>query len=252
MKKFMLHFILLLISHSAKAHFQVLLPSSDIVNDPQMITLTILFTYPMEQGPLMNMDLPKQFGVMVQSKKKNLLQTLQAKKQEGKTFFTSEYRFDAPADYLFFIEPAPYWEASEGKMIIHYTKVIVDVLDAQEGWNHLVGFPVEIEPLVRPYGLWVGNIFQGIVKKGGHAVPFATVEVEYFNEGHRVAIPSPAFTAQVIHADAQGIFTYAMPKAGWWGFAALLEGDQPLKNPEGKEVPVELGALIWIHTVEMK
>ena len=43
-----------------------------------------------------------------------------------------------------------------------------------------------------------------------------------------------------------------MPKAGWWAFAALIEGDEPIKNPEGKEVGVELGALIWVKTVDMK
>ena len=243
---------LLLFTPSVFAHFQVLLPSSEIVRDQEMITLTILFTHPMEQGPLMNMDLPKQFGVVVLGKKKDLLNTLQAQKQDGKTFFTAKYLLDQPADYLFFIEPTPYWEATEGKMIIHYTKVIVDAFNAQEGWKYSVGFPVEIDPLVRPYGLWVGNVFQGIVKKGGQMVPFAKVEVEYFNEGHHTSIPSEPFVTQIIHADAQGVFTYAMPKAGWWGFAALLAGDQLLKNPEGKQVPVELGALIWVRTTEMR
>ncbi|WP_332460548.1 hypothetical protein [Thiocapsa bogorovii] len=43
-----------------------------------------------------------------------------------------------------------------------------------------------------------------------------------------------------------------MPRAGWWGFAALLEGDEPMKNPHGEEVSVEQGALIWIQTREMR
>jgi cobalt/nickel transport protein len=47
----------------------------------------------------------------------------------------------------------------------------------------------------------------------------------------------------VIKADANGVFSYVMPKAGWWGFAALLEGDDTMKNPEGEEVGVELGAI---------
>jgi cobalt/nickel transport protein len=32
----------------------------------------------------------------------------------------------------------------------------------------------------------------------------------------------------------------------------LLEGEQPMKNPEGAEVPVETGALIWVHARDMK
>ena len=43
-----------------------------------------------------------------------------------------------------------------------------------------------------------------------------------------------------------------MPQAGWWSFAALVEGDKKMKNPEGKEVGVELGGLIWVKTYDMK
>ena len=48
------------------------------------------------------------------------------------------------------------------------------------------------------------------------------------------------------------MFAYAMPRAGWWAFAALVDGDEPMKNPDGEEVPVELGGLIWVKTVDMK
>ena len=82
---------------------------------------------------------------------------------------------------MFFIEPAPYWEPAEQKMIVHYTKVVVDAFGAEDGWDARVGFPVEIEPLARPYGLWTGNTFRGIVLREGKPVPFATVEVEYYN-----------------------------------------------------------------------
>jgi cobalt/nickel transport protein len=56
----------------------------------------------------------------------------------------------------------------------------------------------------------------------------------------------------VIKADADGVFSYAMPRAGWWGFAALLEGDEPMKNPQGETVPVETGGLIWVRTRDMR
>jgi cobalt/nickel transport protein len=243
---------LVLFTGSATAHFQVLLPSSDMVTDDhKTVELTALFTHPMEQGPVMDMGLPKQFGVLVNGKKENLLPILQAKKQDGKTFFTATYSPKLPADYIFFLEPAPYWEAAEGKMIVHYTKVVIDAFGAEAGWEEAVGLPVEIEPLVRPYGLWTGNLFRGIVKQEGKAVPFAKVEVEYFNTGKKVKVPADSFITQVIKADGNGVFAYAMPKAGWWGFAALIEGKEWLPNPAGKKVPVELGGLIWVKTVDM-
>jgi cobalt/nickel transport protein len=42
-----------------------------------------------------------------------------------------------------------------------------------------------------------------------------------------------------------------MPRAGWWGFAALLDGEK-MDGPKGKPVDVELGALIWVRTVDIK
>jgi cobalt/nickel transport protein len=249
----MRYFILfLLINPLAYAHFQVLLPSTDIVETKQPIVLSIAFTHPMRQGYLMSMAMPKQFGVLIDGRKEDLLPLLEPQKQADKQFFKAHYRFKMPADYIFFIEPSPYWEATEGRLIIHYTKVVVDAFSAQTGWDAMVGFPVEIEPLVQPYGLWRGNVFQGIVRKKGQPVPFAPIEVGYFNQDKRVTPPAEPFVTQHLKADAQGVFTYAMPRAGWWGFAALLEGEQPLPNPAGQLVPVELGAVMWIQATAME
>ena len=52
-------------------------------------------------------------------------------------------------------------------------------------------------------------------------------------------------------AKQEGEFSFAMPLEGWWGFAALIDDDQKIKH-EGKEYPVELGAVIWVQTKEYK
>jgi cobalt/nickel transport protein len=256
MKKYLLNlsFIWLLgISVPTFAHFQLLLPTTDIVsvNDNKIIQLTAIFTHPMQQKPVMEMGTPQQFGVLVNGKQEDLRHTLQTQQQDGKTFFTANYSLTLPTDYVFFLVPAPYWEPAEGKMIIHYTKVVVDAFGAETGWDQLVGLPVEIEPLVRPYGLWTGNLFRGVVKQNGEPVPNAEIEVEYWNQNQSVTIPADPFITQVIKADKHGIFAYAMPKAGWWGFAALIDTTELLTNPAGKKVPVELGGLIWVKTVDM-
>ena len=235
------------------SHFQVLIPSADNVSaDDRTIDLKILFTHPMERGPIMEMPKPAQFGVLLAGKKTDLLKTLTPRKVGGKTTYTASYKVKRPGDHVFYLEPAPYWEPAERKLIVHYTKVVVNALDSGEGWDAMVGFPVEIEPLVRPNGLWTGNVFRGIVRKGGKPVPFAAIEVEYFNEAGKVSPPCDAFVTQVIKADAAGTFCYAMPRAGWWAFAALIDGDEKRKGPEGKPVDVELGGLIWVRTTDMK
>lgn len=238
---------------AGRAHFQVLIPSLLFVTpEAKEVLLKILFTHPMEGGPVMEMGQPKQFGVMANGEKVDLLASLQPKKLDGKTSFEAVHRVKKPGDQVYFIEPAPYWEPAEEKMIIHYTKVVVNAFGEEEGWDEMVGFPVEIEPLVRPYGLWTGNAFRGVVKKDGKPVPFAEIEVEYWNEGGEIKPPADAFITQVIKADANGAFTYAMPRRGWWAFAALIDGDEPMKNPEGKKADVELGGLLWVHCTDMK
>ncbi len=242
-----------LITWPARAHFQLLLPSTDIVVEPEQaaLSLDLVFTHPMEQGPAMEMAPPVRFGVLNQGKIADLMGTLTEQRVDGKTAWRSDVLLKRPGGYIFFVEPAPYWEPSEQKMIVHYTKVVVDAFGWGGGWDALVGFPVEIEPLVRPYGIWTGNVFRGVVRRDGAPVPFAKVEVEWLNDGS-VNPPSDAFVTQVIRADETGTFSYAMPKAGWWGFAALLEGPRPMRNPEGKPVPVEQGAVIWVRATDMK
>jgi cobalt/nickel transport protein len=229
----------------------VILPDADIVREPRAVTLDILFTHPMEQGPAMEMARPVRFGVLARGKREDLLGTLRERKVQGRTAWTASYAIRRPGDHVFFLEPAPYWEPAEGKMIVHYTKVVVDGLGGGEGWDAMVGFPVEIEPLVRPYGLWTGNAFRGIVRRGGKPVPFAEVEVEYWNEGRKVKPPADAFVTQVVKADAGGVFSYSIPRAGWWGFAALIDGEKPMESPEGKDVGVELGGLMWVRAVDI-
>jgi len=236
------------------AHFQALLPSSDIVTaqSGRTVRLEIVFTHPMEDGPVMEMGRPARFGVLAHGKKTDLREALKVKKTQGKTAYEAAFGVKAPGDHVFYIEPAPYWEPAEEKMIVHYTKVVVNAFGEEEGWDAMVGFPVEIAPLARPYGLWTGNVFRGVVMKGGKPVPFAEIEVEYWNADSAVKPPADAFITQVVKADANGVFSYAMPKAGWWAFAALVDGDEKMKSPTGKEVDVELGALIWVKCVDMK
>ena len=241
-----------LASRRAAAHFLVLLPSTDIVEgrDPRTVDLDLRFTHPMEQAPAMNLARPRQVAALVGGKRIDLSGKLKARTVDGKAAYTCSLETKQPGDYVVYVEPEPYWEAAEGKMIVHYTKVVVGAMGAENGWDALVGLPVEIEPLVRPYGLWTGNTFRGIVRYHGKPAPFARVEVEYFNEGRRVKPPKDAFVTQVVKADANGVFSYTMPRAGWWGFAALVAGEK-MKNPVGKTVDTELGGLMWVKTVDM-
>ncbi|MEN2986334.1 MAG: DUF4198 domain-containing protein [Thermodesulfovibrionaceae bacterium] len=244
--------IILFFTTLANAHFGVILPSDDIIEEKDLkrITLKIYFMHPFEQQWL-NMKKPKVFGVIFGEEKKDLSDALVNKKIKGQNTWEVSFSIKRPGDYLFYFEPEPYWEPAEEKFIIHYTKVVVQALGKQEGWDKEIGLPIEIVPLTRPYGLWVGNVFQGVVKVNGKPLPYAEVEVEYFNEGGKIKAPKEPYITQVIKADVNGVFTYAIPKAGWWGFAALAEAPYKIKK-DGKEYPVEIGGVIWVKAREIK
>jgi len=238
----------LLAAAPAQAHFQEILPPADVLPEGGAVTLDLVFTHPVEGGPVMEMARPVAVGVLAGGVETDLAPELVEAPQEGAMAWRMTHDLPEPGAAIFHITPAPYWEPAEGKFIVHYAKVVVDSYASGEGWDAMVGLPVEIRPLTRPTGLWAGNLFTGVVTKAGAPVPFAEVEVEFVNDG-RVTPPNDAFITQVITADANGTFSYAMPFAGWWGFAALIEGDAPMISPEGAEVPVEEGALIWVRAV---
>lgn len=232
------------------AHFQEIIPAADVLPEGGPVRVDLAFTHPMDGGPVMEMSAPVRVGVLARGKITDLSGVLRPAPIDGTSAWTLTHDLVEPGAAVFFVAPAPYWEPSEGKFIVHYAKVVVDSHASGEGWDALVGLPVEILPLSRPTGLWTGNLFSGVVLKDGSPVPFAEIEVEYRNDGS-LAAPNDAFVTQVLKADASGTFHYAMPRAGWWGFAALIEGDQPMTSPEGTEVPVEEGALIWVRATDM-
>ncbi|MEW6530102.1 MAG: DUF4198 domain-containing protein [Thermodesulfobacteriota bacterium] len=238
----------------AAAHFGMIIPSKDVISkdDPKEVSLQIQFAHPFE-GPVMQMDKPARFGVVADGKVTDLLGSLAEAKVDGKSTWKSSFKISRPADYIFFVVPKPYWEPAEDKFIVHVTKVIVDALGAESGWDQpvarLAGLPCEIVPMTRPYSLYAGNIFTGQVFKDGKPVPNAEVEVEWWGKG-RTKAPTDAHVAQVVKADQNGVFSFAMPKAGWWGFAALMESSETIKK-DGVDKKVELGAVLWVHAYPM-
>jgi cobalt/nickel transport protein len=229
------------------AHFGMIIPSDPMIlqDSDRTVQLKISFSHPFE---LIGMDMakPKVFAVMANGKKQDLRDALQETLIMGQKAWGAGYTVKRPGVYMFYMEPEPYWEPAEENLIIHYTKTVVTAFGEDEGWDSEVGLKTEIVPLSKPYGLYAGNVFQGIVKLDGKPVPHATVEVEYFNEDAKFKAPNVYMVAQSIKADQNGVFTYAAPRAGWWGFAALNSADFKLMH-EGTERGVELGAVIWVR-----
>lgn len=232
------------------AHFGMVIPSDTMVmqEDNRTIDVVISFSHPFE-GIGMPMDRPTSFGALSNSGKVDLMPGLKEGNVMGHPAWKVDFPVKRPGAYILHMEPAPYWEPSEDVFIIHYTKTVIAAYGDDEGWDREAGLKTEIVPLTKPFGLYAGNVFQGIVKLNGKPVPFSEVEIEYYNKNGKAKAPTDYMITQAIKADANGVFTYAAPRAGWWGFAALNEADFKMKQ-DGEEKGVELGAVLWVQFVD--
>lgn len=241
----MKRFLILLLPLFTYAHFGFILPSQSIVTEDKNIQITYGFNHPFSQE-YMVLEKPIQTGVF---KNGNIIDTTDTLKKNGKTW-TNDFTLNEPSVYQFFLKPKPYFEPSEEKFIQHFSKTIVDGFGASEGWDEAIGLKVEIIPLTRPYGLYKGNIFSGKVLQNGKTMKDVYVEIELYNDKNHSS-KSDFHATQVVKTDENGVFHFAFAKSGWWGFSALLEDDKTIKK-DGKEYPVELGAVLWVHVDKWK
>ena len=238
-------FLLGLSPHSM-AHFGMVIPSDSMVmaGESRTVSFSLSFSHPFE---LIGLELSKPqvkiYGP--QGDAKGLANQLVKTAFLSQSAWQFNFRIRQPGSFWILMEPQPYWEPMEDCYIIHYTKTMVTAFGDDEGWDRELGIKTEIVPLSKPFGLYAGNVFQGIVKLDGKAVPYAAVEVEHYNQNDRVQAPTELMVTQTVKADGNGVFTYAAPAPGWWGFAALNEANYKLKHQSG-EKSVELGAVIWV------
>ena len=263
MKKIVLLSLLsLIVAAPASAHFQMLYTPETILDKGGEVPLKLVFTHPFEAGHTMDMGSPLEFFVVNKEKKTDLLKTLKpitwtSLENKGKGFETS-YKLKGMGDYVFCLVPAPYFEEGEGAYIQQISKMIVNNGSLPTDWDSEIGLKAEIVALDKPYALWTGNLFRGVVKCEGKPVPGAEIEVEYlnhkpdmkqnaFDKKAAVEAPHDAFVTLTLKADENGVFAFGIPKAGWWGFAALGAG--PDKEFKGKELSQD--AVIWVQAVDM-
>ncbi|MDY0191536.1 MAG: DUF4198 domain-containing protein [Desulfuromonas sp.] len=261
----------LLLSSTAWAHFQMLYTPESALATGTTIDLREVFTHPFADEHTMDMGAQhdskdvspvEAFYVINKEKKRDLLTTLEqitwAGAHNSAIAYKSQYKAQRMGDHLFVLQPAPYYEAGEDIYIQQITKMIVNVAGAPTDWDSELGLKAEIVPLTKPYSIWTGSTFTGIVKSNGKPVPFAEVEVEYLNRAVNLATnamgssyveaPQDSFITIGIKADANGQFTFGLPRAGWWGFCALGAGSDT--QYKGKELSQD--AVIWVQVHDMK
>jgi cobalt/nickel transport protein len=268
----LLALVLVASASPAYAHFQLLYTLESALTSGRATDFLVLFTHPAHGGPNMDIGEPDAFYVVSQrgedadAVKTDLGQYVEAIRWSGEQGETRAFEAHLPrsvtrslGDYVFVLEPTPYYEAGEDKYIQQFTKTVVNIGGVPGNWAEPVGLPAEILPLDKPYANWTGGVFRGVVVADGRPVPDAELEIEYLNyapdtEGRRFAIepavvfPQDSFGTMSIRANARGEFTIGLPRAGWWGICALAVG--PDTEHEGK--PLSQDAVLWIQVKDMR
>ncbi|MDE9451667.1 DUF4198 domain-containing protein [Aliiroseovarius sp. Z3] len=245
---------------AASAHFLLQHTDEVLIEQPGDVPMGLIFWHPMENGHAMDMEKPQEFFMIHNGEKTDLMDRVAPATFKGKSNDASAFTASVPVkrsgDYVVVTVPAPYYEESEDIYIQQITKSVLNRNTLPTDWDQPVGLPTEILPLNKPYNVVAGSTFSGVVLVDGQPVAGAEIEIEYMaaepdletfaaTESTVDAMPGGSIVAI---SDANGVFTFGIPKAGNWGFAAL--GSGPATEHNGKELSQD--AVIWIHARDLK
>jgi cobalt/nickel transport protein len=244
----------------ALAHFQSIYTPEANYDAPAIIPIDLIFWHPLSSGAVMNMATPQRFFMVHDGQQTDLLGMLKPMKftswNNSGDGFQAQVSVDKPGDYIFAMVPQPYYQDGEDIYIQQTTKAYVNRGGFPTDWDVPLGLKAEIVPHNKPYNIITGSSFSGQVLYDGKPVPGAEIEVEYVaappdmttgKTGQPTFGPMPG-GAIVALADDNGFFTFTVPKAGWWGFAALdLAGDTSEFN--GKHWSQD--AVIWVNASDL-
>jgi cobalt/nickel transport protein len=244
----------------AQAHFQLIYTPEANLEKAGNIPLLLVFWHPFSNGHAMDMGRPEQFFVVHKGEKTDLSGKLRSVTFKGAENTATAYEATVPVrrlgDYVFVVMPAPYLEKAEDKYIQQITKSYVNLGGSPTGWDKPVGLATEIVPLNKPTAIMTGSTFTGQLLSEGKPVAGAEIEVEYMAAepdiaAHKAGNPTvspPPGGALVVMTDDNGMFTFGIPRPGFWGFAAL--GSGPAKQHDGKELSQD--AVLWVRANDLK
>lgn len=245
---------------ASSAHFLLQYTTDTMIDRPGDVPVKLVFWHPMAAGHVMALEKPQEFYVIHNGEKTDLMDRLQPITFNGgeneNPAFLGSVPVKRSGDYVLVTVPKPYYEEAEDIYIQQITKAYLNRNELPTDWDSPQGLTTEILPLVKPYNVIAGSTFTGQVLANGAPVPAAEIEIEYMaaepsfesNAASAATVqPMPGGAIAAI-SDANGYFTFGVPRAGYWGFAALGAG--PKTEHEGKELSQD--AVIWIRAWDME
>ncbi|RME71286.1 MAG: DUF4198 domain-containing protein [Planctomycetota bacterium] len=229
---------------AARAHFTIVLPDASSVRKGDTVRLDMQFGHPFEHEladmpPPARLALRSPTGTIRElTNAVSLYRTLPLGSGKARTY-RARWQPDVRGDWLVDLRTAPMRHGA-GLQRDH-VKLVVHV-QAERGWDAVLGQPLEIVPLTRPYGLFPGVTLRGQVFANGSplAQGFAYVSVERYNPRAPKTLPPEERITRTERTGPGGTFAVTLPEAGWWVIAA----ERPRRTESAK---VHERGLLWVY-----
>jgi cobalt/nickel transport protein len=233
---------------TAHAHFHMLFPDTRTPPQPGgKVTFTYRWGHPFEHEMF---DAPKPAELIVinpkgdHTKVEDLRET-QLEKKIARTFSLEIPKgVDALGDYVLAMTTPQVFMAEEESILQDTVKAVLHV-QAQKGWDRIVGLPFELVPLTRPYGLEPGVAFQAQALYKDKPLAGVYVEVERYNVVPPKKLPPDEQRTRVVKTDPNGVLTCTLPDPGWWCITAYKDGGKA--KHEDKEYPLQMRSTFWVY-----
>lgn len=231
------------------AHYPMLLTERAMVGPGEEVVIELTNGHPFWNDRY-EIERPERVGVFPPERRfVNLAEKLEEvpASEDAPRRWRLRFTPNKPGDYVFSIHGGLFFEPPQRK-VMDYSKLVLHVkheTGAQVGWRRVVGDPLEIVPLTRPYAIPVGSVFRGKVLSDGQPQPEVVVEAETYAPGklrHEGGY-LPNYRLGVLTDDA-GVFAVTLPKAGWWLIAAATDGGP---GEQGASQVVARRAALWVY-----
>lgn len=248
-----------LISPRARAHYNILLPSTPSAKTDEKVTFTHQWGHPFEHE-LSDAATPRRVYVIApDGKRTDLTDSIEAFKVagfDGKPARAHRFHFTPVkrGDYTFVLVAPPTFLQDMQESVEDIVRVVLHV-QTQNGWDAGSQEAADLVPLTRPYGLLPGMVFQARVtgplseKKSG-PIAGALVEWERYNAKPVKDAPEDELITFRAKTDPGGVLTCTLPEAGWWAITVIHRVGT--SEVAGKEYPLTRRLTTWVNVSERK
>ena len=157
------------------------------------------------------------------------------------------YKPEKRGDHILSLKAGLQWDEEDGVWLQDYVKAVLHV-QAETEWGKIVGSPLEVVPMSRPYGIVPAGALKFKILQNGKPVTGLRVERELYleNTPKESELPSEPFIAYSSVSDDNGTVVFSFPKPGWHGVTAIAHEGKVMEK-DGHKGPIVERATLWVY-----